>query len=155
MSCETADDLTFREMSLTDIPEVCTIEGLSFPTPWSEESFRSELLYNQLAHYYVLELKGHVVAYGGLWTVAGEGHITNIAVHPVFRGRGYGRRVTELMLAAGEQLACVRFTLEVRTANRPAIALYESLGFHGVGVRPRYYQDTGEDALIMWRDPLN
>ncbi len=152
MTSETLHEPVFREMTLSDIPAVCAIERLSFPTPWSEDSFQSELLYNQLAFYYVLELKGHVVAYGGLWTVAGEGHITNIAVHPAFRGRGLGRRVTEAMLEAGSRMGCTRFTLEVRPGNGPAVALYESLGFRSVGVRPRYYQDTGEDALIMWRE---
>lgn len=66
--------------------------------PWSEDSFVSESLYNQLAFYYVLEYQARVIAYGGLWTIAGEGHITNIAVHPDFRGNHLGRILVENML---------------------------------------------------------
>lgn len=154
MKSELASDVMFREMTLEDIPEVSEIERESFQTPWSEDSFVSELLYNQLAWYYVLEYKGRVVAYGGLWTIAGEGHITNIAVGKALRGHGLGRRITVEMIKAGEMKGCTRFTLEVRPANTEAVRLYESLGFKGVGIRPRYYQDTGEDALIMWREPV-
>lgn len=142
----------FREMTPSDVPAVGAIERLSFKTPWSDESFVSELLYNQLAYYYVLEYEGLIIAYGGLWTVAGEGHITNIAVHPDFRGKGLGRYLVVEMLKAGEAKGCEKFTLEVRPANKEAVQLYESLGFKGVGVRPKYYQDTGEDALIMWKE---
>lgn len=145
-------EVTFRTMTAEDIAEVGIIERLSFGTPWSEESFLSELLYNQLAYYYVLEYDEHVIAYGGLWTIAGEGHITNIAVHPGFRGNGLGRTLVVKMLMAGEENGCGKFTLEVRPANIAAVRLYESLGFKGVGVRPKYYQDTGEDALIMWKE---
>lgn len=152
MTKDMADEALFREMTPADVSEVGVIERLSFATPWSEESFVSELLYNQLACYYVLEFKGHVIAYGGMWTIAGEGHITNIAVHPGFRGRQLGRSLVIGMLKAGEEKGCSKFTLEVRPANTPAVRLYESLGFKGVGIRPKYYQDTGEDALIMWRE---
>jgi ribosomal-protein-alanine N-acetyltransferase len=152
MSRNVRPDALFREMTLEDVPEVSEIEKASFHTPWSQDSFVSELLYNQLAWYYVLEYRGSVVAYGGLWTIAGEGHITNIAVRPDMRGHGLGRLITEEMLGAGEGKGCTRFTLEVRPANRAAVQLYESLGFKGVGLRPKYYEDTGEDALIMWRE---
>lgn len=145
-------EVVFRDMTPTDVPEVVVIERLSFGTPWSADSFISELLYNQLAYYYVLEFKGHPIAYGGLWSIAGEGHITNIAVHPGFRGNHLGRHLVLEMLKAGEALGCEKFTLEVRPANTPAVHLYESLGFRGVGIRPKYYQDTGEDALIMWKE---
>lgn len=154
MRSELTSDVTFREMTLEDIPEVSEIERESFQTPWSEDSFVSELLYNQLAWYFVLEYGGRVVAYGGLWTIAGEGHVTNIAVRKALRGHGLGRFITVEMIKAGEEKGCTRFTLEVRPANIPAVQLYESLGFKGVGIRPRYYQDTGEDALIMWREPV-
>lgn len=150
MSSEKADELLFREMIPSDVPAVGVIERLSFATPWSEDSFMSELLYNQVAFYFVIEAAGRVAAYGGLWVIAGEGHITNIAVHPECRGQGLGRQLVVRMLQAGREKGCEKFTLEVRPANTPAVKLYESLGFRGVGIRPKYYQDTGEDALIMW-----
>ncbi len=145
-------EVLFRDMTPEDVPEVGVLERLSFSTPWSEDSFISELLYNQLASYFVLEYKGHVIAYGGLWVIAGEGHITNIAVHPGCRGKGLGRLLVANMLASGEAKGCEKFTLEVRPANTPALRLYESMGFKSVGIRPKYYQDTGEDALIMWKE---
>lgn len=145
-------EVLFREMISEDVPAVGIVERLSFDTPWSDESFLSELLYNQLAWYYVLEYKGQIIGYGGFWAIAGEGHITNIAIHPEFRGNGLGRYLVVEMLKAGDVKGCSKYTLEVRPGNKEAVALYESLGFKGVGIRPKYYQDTGEDALIMWKD---
>lgn len=148
-------NIHFREMTPKDIPEVGNVERLSFQTPWSEESFLSELLYNQLAHYYVVEIQGVVVGYGGMWIIVDEGHITNIAVHPAFRGKGLGHVLVQGLLAEGNKKGCSRYTLEVRPSNTEAIALYEKYGFEEVGRRPKYYQDSGEDALIMWKEPEN
>jgi ribosomal-protein-alanine N-acetyltransferase len=76
-------------------------------------------------------------------------HLMNIAVDPAVRRRGFGHRLLEgLFERAGQDAS---YTLEVRTSNTPAIALYEQYGFRAAGTRPRYYQDTGEDAMIMWR----
>lgn len=145
-------EVLFRDMISEDVPGVGIVERLSFDTPWSDESFLSELLYNQLAWYCVLEYRGQIIGYGGFWAIAGEGHITNIAVHPDFRGNGLGRYLVVEMLKAGDEKGCSKYTLEVRPGNKAAVALYESLGFRGVGIRPKYYQDTGEDALIMWKE---
>jgi len=144
------NDVVTRLMTLNDLDEIMEIERLSFKTPWSRESFESEIMENNLAYYLVLEYKGHVVAYGGLWFVIDEGHITNIAVHPVCRGKGWGETLVREMVIFASAKGVKRMTLEVRTKNEPAIKLYEKIGFAGHGIRPGYYQDTGEDALIMW-----
>lgn len=144
------NDVVTRMMTLSDLDEIMEIERLSFKTPWSRESFESEIMHNNLAYYLVLEYKGHVVAYGGLWFVVDEGHITNIAVHPVCRGKGLGETLVREMVSFARAKDVRRMTLEVRTKNEPAIKLYEKIGFEGHGIRPGYYQDSGEDALIMW-----
>lgn len=146
------NEINIRLMTLSDIDSVLEIEKLSFKTPWSKESFESEIMDNNLAYYMVLEYKNHIVAYGGMWFVIDEGHITNIAVHPVCRGRGWGKKLVKNMMSFAYEKEVRRMTLEVRTKNVPAIKLYEKMGFKGCGVRAGYYQDTGEDALIMWAD---
>lgn len=141
-----------RLMGMEDLDEVMEIEGLSFQTPWSRKSFESEVLHNNLAHYFIIEYNEHAVGYGGFWFVIDEGHITNIAIHPICRGKGWGEKLVRFMIGYAYSLGVKRLTLEVRTLNKPAVSLYEKIGFVGHGVRKGYYQDTGEDALIMWLD---
>ncbi|NLV91542.1 MAG: ribosomal protein S18-alanine N-acetyltransferase [Firmicutes bacterium] len=139
-------------MTLEDIPEVLAIERQSFTTPWSRQAYTSELRDNDRAHYLVARYKDAVIGYIGVWLIGGEGHITNVAVHPQWRNQGVGR----LLLQAIEKLVSgfggERLTLEVRVSNHVAQHLYRSMGFVGVGIRPGYYQDDHEDALIMWKE---
>ena len=139
-------------MRLRDLGEVLKIEKLCFTTPWSKHAFLSELLDNDRAYYLVAKVGDRPVGYIGVWLVAGEGHITNVAVHPDFRMRGIGGR----LLRAVEELAAARghrrMTLEVRVSNETAQRLYRKLGYIAAGVRRRYYRDNDEDALIMWKD---
>jgi len=139
---------SIRSLAYSDLPQVIAIERRSFPTPWSLAMFVLELSKPSgvcLAAIDAGKLVGYLVCarYDQVW------HLMNIAVDPSARRRGLGRRMLEAMLErAGPDAS---YTLEVRTSNAPAISLYESLGFRAAGTRPRYYQDTGEDALIMWR----
>lgn len=139
-------------MRLRDIPGVLIVEKLCFTTPWSRSAFLSELLENERAYYVVAKVKDRVVGYGGVWLIAGEGHITNVAVHPEFQRRGIGRRIMltleELVRSRGGD----RLTLEVRVSNVWARHLYRSLGFYDGGLRKGYYRDNNEDAVIMWKD---
>ena len=139
-----------RPMLEEDLAQVLEIERLSFPTPWSPYAFVSELRDNEYARYFCLELAGRVIGYMGLWFILDEGHITNVAIAPDYRGRGWGeylmRSVMKLMLKEGME----RMTLEVRLSNKAAQKLYERLGFAKAGVRKGYYSDNQEDALIMW-----
>lgn len=139
-------------MRLRDIPGVLVVERLSFPTPWSRHAFLSELFENDRAYYIVAKVKERIIGYAGVWLIAGEGHVTNVAVHPDFRKLGIGRR----LLATLEELIRSRngdrLTLEVRVTNVWAQHLYRSLGFRNTGLRKGYYRDNNEDAVIMWKE---
>lgn len=147
---------SLRPMVVADIPAVLEIDRLSFPTPATAQLFLNELTDNNLAHYQVLlragEDGGTLVGYAGFWLIAGEIHISTIAVHPDERGRGRGEwLLLNLLLLACEQDPLL-VTLEVRRGNLTAQALYRKYRFAEVGVRRRYYRDTGEDALLMTVD---
>ena len=143
-------------MTFADLPEVHRIEQASFSVPWPDEAYRSELLANRLASYLVVRADAvdGIIAYGGIWLMVDEAHITTFAVDPAWRRQGVG----ETLLLALLDLALARHareaTLEVRLSNLPARRLYEKYGFRPVGLRPRYYSDNGEDALIMTTEPL-
>ena len=97
------------------------------------------------------EIAGHVCGYVGVWKILDEGHITNVAVAPEYRRMHIGRAMLETLFEVTGQAGIERYTLEVRASNEPAIRLYEGLGFKSEGIRPGYYEDNGEDAVIMWR----
>ena len=134
-----------------DVPALAELEKACFDDPWSEESFFEEINYNEKAVYIVLEMEGRIAGYAGIWKILDEGHITNVAVHPDFRRRGFGRRIVQALIESVEADGVVAETLEVRRSNAPAIALYSSFGFETEGVRKGYYSNNGEDAFIMWR----
>ncbi len=141
-------------MRLSDIADVQAIERASFSSPWPPQAYRSELETNRLASYLVARVDGAVVGYAGVWMMVDEAHITTFAVHPSWRRRRIGERlllaVMDLSIGRGAREA----TLEVRLSNIAARRLYEKYGFQPVGLRPRYYSDDGEDALIMTTVPL-
>jgi ribosomal-protein-alanine N-acetyltransferase len=138
-----------RRLAYTDLPSVISIERRSFPSPWSLAMFVLELSKPSgicLAATDGEELFGYLVCsrYDRVW------HLMNVAVAPDRRRLGIATRlITQLLETSSGELP---MTLEVRVSNREAIAMYEGLGFRSAGVRPRYYQDNGEDALIMWLD---
>ncbi|MGH7441937.1 MAG: ribosomal protein S18-alanine N-acetyltransferase [bacterium] len=139
-----------------DLEEVCAIERTSFGTPWSRALFEAELQRPELCFWRVLrtETSPRVVAYGGFWKAVDEAHFTNIAVRAERRRQGLGRRLLKALLDCAREQACVRATLEVRPSNLGALTLYRLEGFEPVAVRPRYYSDDGEDALILWKQSL-
>ena len=95
-----------------------------------------------------------VVGYVGMWVILDEGHITNLAVDPAYRRKGIGRALLEHLITEGKKRGVRFLTLEVRSSNLVAQQLYRKLGFYEAGVRPGYYQDNQEDAIIMWKGPL-
>ena len=141
-------------MAIADLPAVQLIERASFTTPWPPQAYRQELETNRLAHYLVAVLGGEIVAYGGIWLMVDEAHITTFAVHPQYRRRRIGERLLLAMLDLSLDRHAREATLEVRLSNLAARRLYEKYGFRPVGIRPRYYSDNQEDALIMTTEPL-
>lgn len=143
--------VTIRRLVYSDLPAVLSIERRSFPTPWSLAMFVLELSKPTgicLAATNERGLVGYLVCsrYADVW------HLMNIAVSPDHRRRGIGPALLRRLL--DEVGPGARVTLEARASNAGAIELYERFGFVPAGHRPRYYQDNGEDAVIMWLDPV-
>ena len=132
-----------------DIANVMEVELKSFSIPWSKESFENELK-NKLALYLVAKVDEKAVGYIGVWKIFDEGHITNVAVHPDFRGQGLARALISELLSLCRKDGITSFTLEVRESNIVAQQLYKSFGFSKSGKRKGYYSDNNEDAIIMW-----
>lgn len=148
-------EFILRRMTVADVPAVAAIEQATFPIPWSEKSFYDEMTTNKCARYLVVADENDVpVGFAGVWVVIDEGHITNIAVQQELRGKGLGRLLTEGLKQYAANLGVVYMTLEVRRSNVVAQNLYKSLGFIQVGVRKKYYEDNGEDALFMVCDKM-
>ncbi len=162
-------------MRLRDIEEVMEIEYDSFPSPWSARAYRHELLDNDLSHYFVVRqrrmrpelsllarvrrslgvgTRPPILGYAGFWLMAGEAHISTIAVKPAWRRRGIGELLLAAMLDRATELEADIATLEVRVSNVTAQDLYQKYGFRQVGLRRRYYRDSDEDALIMSTERL-
>ncbi|GFN29814.1 ribosomal protein S18-alanine N-acetyltransferase [Paenibacillus xylaniclasticus] len=149
-SVNEAGEVKFRAMRLSDVPAIVKIEQEAFTTSWSEEAFTNELSHNHFARYTVMEDSTGIIGYGGMWTIIDEAHVTNIAVRYDRRSRGLGERLLRRMMAQAAEYGMHRMTLEVRVSNNRAQRLYERLGFEPAGIRPGYYSDNNEDALIMW-----
>ena len=147
--------LTLQPMSVEDIPAVHAIESASFPTPWPPYAFRQELETNRMAHYLVVRAGERVIAYAGIWLMVDEAHVTTFAVLPAYRRRGVGGLLLSGLMALSADTGATVLTLEVRLGNVAARQLYQRFGFRPVGVRPRYYSDNGEDALIMTTERLD
>lgn len=146
--------LRIRPMAIADLPAVQLIERASFTTPWPPQAYRQELEANRLASYLVGTINDEIVAYGGVWLMVDEAHVTTFAVHPRYRRRRIGERLLLSLMDLSLDRRAREATLEVRLSNLAARRLYEKYGFRPVGIRPRYYSDDQEDALIMTTEPL-
>lgn len=133
------------------INDIMVIENLSFKIPWSRQAILEEITKNKFALYNCARTEMQVVGYAGMWHVCDEGHITNIAVHPEFRGNGIGSALMESLVEYAESAGISGMTLEVRKSNITAQALYRKYGFENGGTRKAYYADNNEDAIIMWK----
>jgi ribosomal-protein-alanine N-acetyltransferase len=142
-------------MTVDDLPAVQAIERASFAVPWPDDAYRNEIRTNRLASYVVARLGDAVVGFAGIWVLVDEAHVTTFAVDPHYRRRGVGERLLLALLDLSVRRLAREATLEVRLSNLPARKLYEKYGFRPVGIRPRYYSDNGEDALIMTTDALS
>ncbi len=146
------DRLVFRAMMLADIDTIVELEQEAFTTPWTAEAFTNELLNNMFARYMVMELGGAIIGYAGMWVIMDEAHVTNIAVRAEYRGQGLGRRLLHELQRTAVFFGSAKMTLEVRVSNEVAQGLYRKFGFEPAGIRPGYYSDNNEDALIMWAE---
>ena len=154
---------TVRRMREEDIPQVVEIEKIAFSRPWTKSIFKAALLLPYAADYVAVEdtpgeksgADPHekVVGMCGVKKIFEEGDISNVAVHPAYRGRGISRKMLDVLMREARADGVQAFTLEVRAGNVIAVNLYESLGFRTEGVRPRFYDDPVEDGLIMWQRP--
>jgi ribosomal-protein-alanine N-acetyltransferase len=152
--------LVIRRMQESDIPQVHEIDTLSLSLPWSERSYHFEVTENRAARPWVVEAtcpdgSQRLAAMMVLWLILDEAHIATVAVHPDFRRKGIGLRlVAHALVDAAENGARTGY-LEVRAGNFSAQDLYKKLGFHVEGVRPRYYRDNHEDALLMMLENID
>jgi [ribosomal protein S18]-alanine N-acetyltransferase len=142
-------------MKIDDLPEVQVIERESFTTPWPAHAYRQELETNRLAHYIVARSGDVIVGFAGIWLLVDEAHVTTFATRGSWRRQGIGERLILALLDLARTRGAHEATLEVRPSNLPARRLYEKYGFKVVGVRPRYYSDDNEDALIMTTESLD
>ena len=167
---ELAPPYKVEPMQWSDVPQVMAIERKSFTLPWSDYTYRHELLDNRNAHYFVARrLNGRaerkpltfwakllrrdalpsVVGYGGFWIVLDEAHISTIASDVKWRGHGIGELMLLAMIERSIELGAHEVTLEVRVSNIVAQNLYRKYGFEVVGRRSAYYRDNDEDADLM------
>jgi [ribosomal protein S18]-alanine N-acetyltransferase len=138
-----------RRMRLEDVPAVHEIDTLSFSLPWSERSFRYEVTQNPVSRGWVAEVNGQIAAMLVLWFIIDEVHIATIAVHPDYRRQGIGEQILLCALRSAKGEGAQRVFLEVRAGNFAAQAMYRKYGFVFAGIRPGYYKDNNEDALLM------
>jgi [ribosomal protein S18]-alanine N-acetyltransferase len=135
------------------IDALMSIDAESFLRPWTRPMYETAFD-NTVTRVWTLQLgAGTMVAYCSTWLLPGELHINNVAVLPAYRRRGLARQLLGAVLVAADAEGARRATLEVRRSNLAALRLYESLGFETAAVRPDYYLEPVEDALVLWREP--
>lgn len=139
-------------MGPSDLDGVMAIEEVSFPTPWSREMFLEDFPRDFSDTLVAAGTEDEVLGYAVCWTLAGESHLLNIAVHPARRGRGIGRALLSECIRRAARAGASLLFLEVRAGNEAAQRLYRSMGFVSRGIRKGYYTDTGEDAVILDRE---
>jgi ribosomal-protein-alanine N-acetyltransferase len=139
-----------------DLDEVAALEAASFTNPWSRDMLARELRNAGVSRVYGLrDHAGTVVAFCACWVVADELHINTLAVTEPARRRGHATRLLRSVFAEARAEGVRRATLEVRRSNDAALRLYRQLGFEIRGVRPKYYANPEEDALVLWSEQLD
>jgi ribosomal-protein-alanine N-acetyltransferase len=138
--------IALRPLEADDVAEVLALEVANQPQPWTEGMFNDELTSDSRT--YLVAEDDRIIGFGGVMVIGEEAHVTNLLVDPSWRGAGIGRRLMVELIHAAIAEGAHHMTLEVRSQNLPARALYGELGFAPVGLRPGYYDD--DDALIMW-----
>ena len=135
-----------RRAADRDLERILQIEELCFSSRWTKEMFLYELHENEFGHLYENQ---EIAGFIDFWTTFECCQLANIAVHPAYQGRGYSRSLMDFMIAAAEKEQCETIMLEVRPSNVAARGLYDSYEFIKVNIRKGYYNDNGEDAIVM------
>lgn len=148
-------NMMIRKMMLDDIEQVIAIDRVSFSLPWPERSFRFELTDNPASRCWVAEVDGRLVGIIVAWLIVDEVHVATIATHPEFRRQGIARRLLSHALRELRNEGAQSSFLEVRASNFAAQEMYRKFGYERSGLRPRYYRDNDEDALLMTLESLN
>jgi ribosomal-protein-alanine N-acetyltransferase len=141
--------IDFREATGEDIAEIIAIEKASFEFPWSEEMFLNQMKLKGIAAVIVAEIEDALAGYSIVWFEGPDSHILNIAVDPSFRRRGVASGILEEVIRRSRKKGCSRLYLEVRKGNRPASDFYLAKGFKLKGIIEGYYQENGEDAIVL------
>lgn len=137
--------MLIKEFEYKYLDDVCEIEETCFSSPWSKQDLSAQIN-NDTSHFIVaVDTKDKAVGYMGLQIFSGEGYVTNIAVLPKYRKQGIAQSLIQAQLKNDMDF----ITLEVRKSNVPAINLYSKFGFENIGVRPNFYSNPDEDAVIM------
>lgn len=137
-----------RRMTEQDLDEVMAIEKESFTLPWSRDSYLGELK-NSFANYFVCDCAGVIAGYVGIWVVFEEAHITNVAVRKTYRAQGIGQALMAEAEKTARSKKATRILLEVRPSNEIALHMYKNLSYIKTAIRPAYYSDNGEEAIVM------
>jgi len=140
--------------SAADLDAILEIDAESFLRPWTRAMYEGELQNTAVTRIFLIRTDGQVAGYCSTWFLPGELHINNMAIRPACRRQGLATLLLVRVLETARDAGCDRATLEVRRSNDAARHLYERLGFRLTGLRPAYYTDPVEDALILWRDPV-
>ena len=148
------DPVSVEPMRKSDVQDVARIERRSYPTPWHEHAYYTEIG-NRSACYLVARMAGEVVGYGGMWVIMDEAHITTLAVSPEYRGKKIGERLLQALLEEAYVMGATRATLEVRERNVVAQNLYKKYGFRAAAIRKNYYSDNPENSVVMWVDEIH
>jgi ribosomal-protein-alanine N-acetyltransferase len=146
------NDVELVAMRRRHVRQVMRIEAQVYPRPWSSALFLQEIVRRSDRVYLVARWDSLVVGYGGLITSGLEAHITTIAVDPMHHRRHLGTKLMIGLMQAAIERGARTVSLEVRRSNFAAQSMYEKFGFRPVGLRPGYYAETGEDAIVMWID---
>lgn len=153
-------DLKVSPISVDEIESIVTLDRLCFGGLWSIDSYRRELS-NENSHFLAITVNPNlepetngIIGFGCFWAILDEAHITLLGIHPQYQGQGLGQLLLCSLLDRARKIEMARATLEVRASNLGALHIYEKYGFQTVGRRKKYYQDTGEDGVIMWRGGL-
>ena len=138
--------MKIRTFSKKYLDDVYDIEKICFSNPWSRDDLKKQID-SVTSHFLVADVNGRAVGYMGLQIFSGEGYVTNVAVLPEYRGQGIAQTLINEQMKNKMDF----ITLEVRESNIPAIRLYEKTGFKNVGIRPNFYSNPTENAIIMTR----